>query len=144
MFHFTRSSEQVVDKSDRHRPEQADDQILQQDDASKDSLGRLRVGAAIGVGPDMMARAEALLKASADVIVIDTSHGHSQNVIDAVIKLKETFSDIELIAGNVGTAKGAEFALKNGAWDYLEKKASVEDILLSINRALQYQKEQCP
>jgi len=82
--------------------------------ASKDSLGRLRVGAAIGVGPDMEVRAEALVKAGADVIVIDTSHGHSQNVIDAVIKLKGTFSDIELIAGNVGTAKGAEDLINAG------------------------------
>jgi IMP dehydrogenase len=90
------------------------EKIKKYPNASKDSLGRLRVGAAIGVGPDMMARAEALLKASADVIVIDTSHGHSQNVIDAVIKLKETFSDIELIAGNVGTAKGAEDLIKAG------------------------------
>ena len=90
------------------------EKIKKYPNASKDSLGRLRVGAAIGVGPDMEARAEALLKAGADVIVIDTSHGHSQNVIDAVIKLKGTFSDIELIAGNVGTAKGAEDLIKAG------------------------------
>ena len=90
------------------------EKIKKYPNASKDSLGRLRVGAAIGVGPDMEARAEALLKASADVIVIDTSHGHSQNVIDAVIKLKGTFSDIELIAGNVGTAKGAEDLINAG------------------------------
>jgi IMP dehydrogenase len=66
------------------------------------------VGAAIGVGPDMMERAEMLLKAGADVILIDTSHGHSKNVMDAVITLKQTFSNIELIAGNVATEKGAE------------------------------------
>lgn len=90
------------------------EKIKKYPNASKDSLGRLRVGAAIGVGPDMEVRAEALLKASADVILIDTSHGHSKNVIDAVIKLKETFSDIELIAGNVGTAKGAEDLIKAG------------------------------
>jgi len=90
------------------------EKIKKYPNASKDSLGRLRVGAAIGVGPDMMPRAEALLQAAADVIVIDTSHGHSQNVIDAVIKLKGTFSDIELIAGNVGTAKGAEDLIKAG------------------------------
>jgi IMP dehydrogenase len=90
------------------------EKIKKYPNASKDSLGRLRVGAAIGVGPDMMPRAEALLKAGADVIVIDTSHGHSKNVIDAVVKLKATFSDIELIAGNVGTAKGAEDLIKAG------------------------------
>ena len=90
------------------------EKIKKYPNACKDSLGRLRVGAAIGVGPDMEERAEALLKAGADVIAIDTSHGHSQNVIEAVIKLKGTFSDIELIAGNVGTAKGAEDLIKAG------------------------------
>jgi IMP dehydrogenase len=77
-------------------------------------MGRLRVGAAVGVGEDMLPRAEALLKAGADVIVIDTSHGHSKNVIEAVETLKETFADIELIAGNVGTGKGAEDLIKAG------------------------------
>ena len=90
------------------------EKIKKYPNACKDSLGRLRVGAAVGVGPDMEARAEALLKAGADVIAIDTSHGHSQNVIDAVIKLKGTFSGIELIAGNVGTAKGAEDLINAG------------------------------
>ena len=90
------------------------EKIKKYPNACKDSLGRLRVGAAVGVGPDMETRAEALLKAGADVIVIDTSHGHSQNVIEAVIKLKSTFPDIELIAGNVGTAKGAEDLIKAG------------------------------
>ena len=82
--------------------------------ACKDSMGRLRVGAAVGVGPDMEERAEALLKAGADVILIDTSHGHSRNVIDAVKNLKRTFEEIELIAGNVGTAKGAEDLINGG------------------------------
>ncbi|MCP4688683.1 MAG: IMP dehydrogenase [Desulfobacterales bacterium] len=82
--------------------------------AAKDSMGRLRVGAAIGVGPDMMERAEALIKAGADAIVIDTSHGHSKNVMDAVKSLKSTLKDIELIAGNVATAKGAEDLIDAG------------------------------
>lgn len=82
--------------------------------ACKDSMGRLRVGAAVGVGPDMEERAEALLKAGADVILIDTSHGHSKNVIDAVKILKSNFDDIELIAGNVGTSKGADDLVKAG------------------------------
>ena len=82
--------------------------------ACKDSMGRLRVGAAVGVGPDMEERAEALLKAGADVILIDTSHGHSRNVIDAVKNLKSAFEEIELIAGNVGTAKGAEDLINGG------------------------------
>jgi IMP dehydrogenase len=62
----------------------------------------------------MVERAEALLKAGADVILIDTSHGHSANVIDAVQTLKRTFDDLELIAGNVGTSKGAEDLINAG------------------------------
>ncbi|MFH1980247.1 MAG: IMP dehydrogenase [Pseudomonadota bacterium] len=76
--------------------------------ACKDSLGRLRVGAAIGVGPDYMERAERLLKFGADVLLIDTSHGHSKNVIDAVKALKAAFPRMELIAGNVATAKATQ------------------------------------
>ncbi len=90
------------------------EKIKKYPNACKDRMGRLRVGAAVGVGEDMLPRAEALLKAGADVIVIDTSHGHSKNVIDAVEALKQTFSDIELIAGNVGTGKGAEDLIKAG------------------------------
>ncbi|RJP80481.1 MAG: IMP dehydrogenase [Desulfobacteraceae bacterium] len=82
--------------------------------ACKDGMGRLRVGAAVGVGPDMEARAAALLKAGADVLVIDTSHGHSENVIQAVKKLKSNFPKIEIIAGNVATAKGAEELIQAG------------------------------
>jgi len=82
--------------------------------ACKDRMGRLRTGAAVGVGADMMTRTEALLKAGADVICIDTSHGHSKNVIDAVHRLKQTFSDVELIAGNVGTSKGAKDLIEAG------------------------------
>jgi IMP dehydrogenase len=84
------------------------EKIKKYPNACKDSMGRLRVGAAVGVGPDMQERTEALLKADADVILIDTSHGHSENVLQAVRTLKSNFADIELIAGNVGTAKGAE------------------------------------
>ena len=82
--------------------------------ACKDKLGRLRVGAAVGVGSDMEERVEALLRAGADVILIDTSHGHTKNVIEAVKTLKGNFKDIELIAGNVGTAEGAEALVKAG------------------------------
>jgi len=80
----------------------------------KDSMGRLRVGAAIGVGADMEERATGLVKAGADVLLIDTSHGHSLNVINAVKRLKEMFADVEVIAGNVGTAKGAEELINAG------------------------------
>jgi len=90
------------------------EKIKKYPNACKDGMGRLRVGAAIGVGPDMEQRTESLLKAGADVILIDTSHGHSKNVIQAVQRLKSDFEEIELIAGNVGTAKGAEDLVKAG------------------------------
>ena len=83
--------------------------------ACKDSLGRLRVGAAVGPTEDMEARAEALLRAGADVIVIDTAHGHSQGVIEGVLRLRASFPRIELIAGNIATAAAAEVLIKAGA-----------------------------
>ena len=90
------------------------EKIKKYPNACKDRMGRLRVGGGVGVGPDMEERTEALLNASADVILIDTSHGHSKNVIDAVKILKSNFKNIELIAGNVGTAKGAEDLINAG------------------------------
>src|SRR5881227_1220941 len=74
--------------------------------ASKDSLGRLRCGAAIGVAKDTVERADALVAANVDVLVIDTSHGHSQNVLDMVRALRRRFPQVDLIAGNVATASG--------------------------------------
>jgi IMP dehydrogenase len=82
--------------------------------ACKDGHGRLRVGAAIGVGADMEERADGLVRAGVDVLLIDTSHGHSANVINAVKRLKSLFKDVEVIAGNVGTAKGAEALIEAG------------------------------
>ncbi len=82
--------------------------------ACKDSLGRLRAGAAVGVGADMEERTEALLAAGVDVVVIDTSHGHTAGVLRAVERLRQTFGDIDLIAGNVATAEGAEALIKAG------------------------------
>ncbi|MFO7707061.1 MAG: IMP dehydrogenase [Desulfobacterales bacterium] len=90
------------------------EKIKKYPNACKDGFGRLRVGAAVGVGADMEERAEALLKAGADIILIDTSHGHSQNVLDSVRRLKSTFKEIEVIAGNVATAQGAEDLVKAG------------------------------
>ncbi len=90
------------------------EKIKKYPNACKDAMGRLRVGAAVGVGPDMEERAQALINAGVDLILIDTSHGHSKNVIEAVQKLKSTFKDIELIAGNVGTEKGAEDLINAG------------------------------
>jgi IMP dehydrogenase len=81
----------------------------------KDSLGRLRVGAAIGVGSETPERVESLLRVGADVIVIDTSHGHSANVIRTLKMIKSNFKDAEVIAGNVCTARGAEELIEAGA-----------------------------
>ncbi|MBP7765261.1 MAG: IMP dehydrogenase [Syntrophaceae bacterium] len=81
--------------------------------ACKDSLGRLRVGAAVGI-IDREARIEALLAAGADVIAIDTSHGHSSGVIDAIKSTKANFPKCELIAGNVATAEGAKALIEAG------------------------------
>ncbi|MBS1817758.1 MAG: IMP dehydrogenase [Acidobacteria bacterium] len=78
--------------------------------ASKDALGRLRCGAAVGVAKDTVERADALIAAGVDVLVVDTAHGHSQGVLDIVGKLRKRFRDVELVAGNVATA-GATVAL---------------------------------
>jgi len=83
--------------------------------AAKDDLGRLRVGAAIGTGPDREARAEALVRAGSDVLVIDTAHGHSGAVVATVHAIKGAFPKVELIAGNVATAEGAAALVKAGA-----------------------------
>ncbi|MBE9536693.1 MAG: IMP dehydrogenase [Proteobacteria bacterium] len=81
----------------------------------KDYLGRLRVGAAVGVGADMDERVEALVKAGVDVIAIDTAHGHSKGVIDAVKVVKKKFPACQLIAGNIATGEAAEALIKAGA-----------------------------
>jgi IMP dehydrogenase len=81
----------------------------------KDDFGRLRVGAAVGVGPDREERVDALLKAGVDVIVIDTAHGHSSRVLEAVADTKREFPQVELVAGNVATAAGARDLIKAGA-----------------------------
>jgi IMP dehydrogenase len=81
----------------------------------KDKRGRLRVGAAVGVGPREIERAEALRKAEVDVVVVDVAHGHSKNVVEAVRTIKKKFPDLAVIAGNVGTAEGTETLIKAGA-----------------------------
>lgn len=83
--------------------------------ACKDHLGRLRVGAAVGVAKDREMRVDALLKAGCDVIVIDTAHGHSENVIDAVRDTKKNFRDVQVVAGNIATAEGCEALIKAGS-----------------------------
>lgn len=83
--------------------------------AAKDIHGRLRVGAAVGIRPDLKKRAQALIEAGVDVLVVDTAHGHSQSVIEAVKGLKKSFPDFEIIAGNIGTAEAAEYLINAGA-----------------------------
>ncbi len=82
--------------------------------ASKDSLGRLLCGAAVGTGDDRLERAQALVDAGVDVLVVDTAHGHSQGVLDTIGELRRTFADIPLIGGNVVTAEGTEALIKAG------------------------------
>jgi IMP dehydrogenase len=82
--------------------------------ATKDGRGRLRVGAAVGVGPDALERADALVGIGADVLVVDTAHGHSLGVVEVVRKLKARH-DVELIAGNIATAEAAEALIDAGA-----------------------------
>jgi IMP dehydrogenase len=119
------SSEQVLELMHEHRIEK----ILVVDDAfklkgmitvkdfqkaeskpnaCKDELGRLRVGAAVSVGPGTDERIKALVEAGVDVLLIDTSHGHSQGVIDRVAKVRKDYPDVQLIAGNVATGEGAK------------------------------------
>ena len=84
-------------------------------DACKDEQGKLRVGAAIGVGGDSEERAELLTRAGADVIVVDTAHGHSRGVIERVRALKRQYPSIEIVAGNVATAEAARALVEAGA-----------------------------
>lgn len=83
--------------------------------SAKDSRGRLLVGAAVSTARDTMERVEGLIKAGADVIVVDTAHGHSQDVINMVTRIKSNFPGIELIAGNVATGEATEALIKAGA-----------------------------
>src|SRR5690606_36176232 len=82
--------------------------------ACKDEQGRLRVGAAIGASGDYMERAAALIKVGVDVLVIDTAHGHSKGVLDAVLRIREAFPSVQLIAGNVSTGAGTAALCERG------------------------------
>ncbi|HJX72872.1 MAG TPA: IMP dehydrogenase [Candidatus Deferrimicrobiaceae bacterium] len=83
--------------------------------ASKDEKGRLRVGAAVGVGPGWEKRVDLLLKSGMDVLCVDTAHGHSRDVIDVIRAIRKNFRDVQLIAGNVATGEGTEAIIKAGA-----------------------------
>lgn len=90
------------------------DNIGNHPNACKDRQGRLRCGAAVGVGEDTLRRVEALINAGVDVITVDSAHGHSRNVIDTVRKIRDKFPDIDLVAGNIVTARAAEELAKAG------------------------------
>jgi len=89
--------------------------IVKYPNSSKDELGRLRVGAAVGAGADVLERAAALIKAGADVVAVDSAHGHSRNVLNTVRAIKAEFPNVQLLAGNVATADGVESLIKAGA-----------------------------
>jgi IMP dehydrogenase len=82
--------------------------------ASKDELGRLRCAAAIGVGGEALKRAHALVAAQVDALVVDTAHGHSKKVLETVARLKKEFGDVEVVAGNVGTAEATRDLIRAG------------------------------
>jgi IMP dehydrogenase len=83
--------------------------------ATKDAQGRLRVGAAVGVGPDAVERAQALVAAGVDVLVVDTAHGHSRGVIEMVARIRSLSGEFELVAGNISTGEAAEALIDAGA-----------------------------
>jgi IMP dehydrogenase len=87
---------------------------IQYPNACKDGRGRLRVGAAVGVGPDWEERVESLVRAGADLVTVDTAHGHSKNVIDVVRQIRRRYPDLDLAAGNVATEEGAAALIQAG------------------------------
>lgn len=91
------------------------EKAVQYPNSARDSQGRLLCGAAIGVTADVLDRAGALIEAGADVLVLDSAHGHSKGILDCVAKVKAAFPDCQLIAGNVATAEGTEDLIKAGA-----------------------------
>jgi IMP dehydrogenase len=91
------------------------EKTIQYPRASKDQNGRLLAAAAVGVGRDAVTRAEALVAAGVDLIVVDSAHGHSQSVIDTVREIKNLFPDLDIMGGNIATAEGARDLIKAGA-----------------------------
>src|SRR5262245_32691833 len=90
------------------------EKTLQYPNACKDERGRLRVGAAVGVGAEWEERVECLVRAGADLIAVDTAHGHSKNVIDVVGQIRRRYPDLDLAGGNVATAEGATALIQAG------------------------------
>lgn len=91
------------------------DNVVNYPKACKDKKGRLRVGAAVGVGAETLDRVKALVEAGVDVITVDSAHGHSLGVIDVVRKIRETYKDLDIVAGNIVTKEAALELIKAGA-----------------------------
>ncbi len=91
------------------------EKVRQYPNSAKDSMGRLLAGAAIGVGPEMLPRTEALVNAKVDVVVLDSAHGHSAGILKALREVKAAFPDLQVIAGNVATGEGTEALISAGA-----------------------------
>lgn len=91
------------------------DKAIDHPNACKDQRGRLRVAAAVGVAEDTMARVDALIKAEVDALVVDSAHGHSKGILDTVKAIRQKYQDIDIIAGNICTAEGAQALTEVGA-----------------------------
>ncbi|EWH30680.1 IMP dehydrogenase, partial [Lysinibacillus sphaericus] len=91
------------------------EKVIEFPNAAKDTHGRLLVGAAVGVSKDTMVRIEKLVEAQVDIVVIDTAHGHSEGVLQTIRSIRETYPELEIIAGNVATAEGARALFEAGA-----------------------------
>lgn len=91
------------------------DNVIQYPQACKDDKGRLRCGAAVGVGPDTMDRVRALVEVEVDVITVDSAHGHSRGVIDTVKAIRKEFPDLDIVAGNIVTKEAAQALVEAGA-----------------------------
>ncbi|WP_313114446.1 IMP dehydrogenase [Aequorivita sediminis] len=89
--------------------------LTQKPSANKDQFGRLRVAAALGVTPDAVDRAEALVNAQVDAVIIDTAHGHTKGVVDVLKKVKEKFPDLDVVVGNIATPEAALYLVEAGA-----------------------------
>ena len=91
------------------------EKVRQYPNSAKDGMGRLLAGAAIGVGPNMLPRTEALVRAGVDVVVLDSAHGHAAGILQAVQEVKAAYPDLQLVAGNVATGEGTEALIAAGA-----------------------------
>lgn len=89
--------------------------LTQKPIANKDQYGRLRVAAALGVTPDVMERAEALVNAQIDAVIIDTAHGHTKGVVEVLKRVKERFPDLDVVVGNIATPEAAKYLVEAGA-----------------------------